>query len=89
MTMEQFCSATQNVQQTTVKLFGSFLLRRKAGRLVATLYQLNDFYVEIIHAPTFKKKTLIRCHTVKQIDTYLNQIDISALTNLLKEPDGS
>jgi hypothetical protein len=88
ITKEQFTAATPNVQYTLVKLYGAFLLRRKAGKLIATLYQMNDFYAEVIYAPILKNKIFIRCYTVKGIDNYLDQIDISAVTNLLKERDG-
>ncbi len=88
MTKEQFCSATPNVQQTVVKLHGAFLLRRKVGKVTATLYQMDGFYVEVVYAPVLKNKSFIRCYTVKQIDAYLNQIDITALTDMLKEQNG-
>jgi hypothetical protein len=84
MNMEQFSAATQNVQLTLVELRGMLLLLQKAEKLIAGLYPLDDFYGGIIYSPAFESTKFMRCFTVKQIDGYLKQVDISSAIHRLK-----
>jgi hypothetical protein len=83
MTIKQFAGATHFVQKTMVKFHGIPLLRQQKDTCSTILYQLYSFYVEVECADRATSESQIRWYTVEQIDTYLNQIDLSAIEDLL------
>jgi hypothetical protein len=84
MTIYQFRASSPHLQHALVATEGVFLLKRPSGAGTALLYQLNDFYVEIIYAAKFQSRGIIRCLSVKEIQPYLRQIDVSTIQHLLQ-----
>lgn len=83
MTIQQFDAATRYVQKAMVKFHGSFLLKRETGSQVTELYQVDGFYVEVTNPFLPIALPTIKTISLDEIDTYLSQIDISFVHQLL------
>jgi hypothetical protein len=76
--IDKFKALSKNEQYDIVHYFGIFLSQYHKGEYLVALYQLHSFYVEVV----FKSHTLIvlKCfESLKELDKFLNQIDISEL----------
>ena len=84
MTFSKFCSATQYVQKTVLLFHGVYLLERKIDDLLAVLYQVDGFYVEVFFRDHSTGIYQIKSYAdVNSIDAYLRMVDISVLTDLI------
>jgi lipoate-protein ligase A len=84
MTFSKFCRATQYVQKTVLLFHGTYLLERKVNELIAVLYQVDDFYVEVFFRDNSSGIYQLKSYAdVNAIDAYLNMIDIGEITELL------
>jgi hypothetical protein len=84
MTFSKFCTATQYVQKTVLLFHGVFLLERRVNDLLAVLYQVDNFYVEVFFRDNSTGIYQLKSYAdVNGIDAYLCLIDISDLTELL------
>ena len=86
MTEQQFDVATYYVQRTIVEMHGSYLLTKKSGHISATLYQLDNFYVEVIKSAVPNSRPLFKSFSIKEkeLDDYLCQIDLSSIHLMLE-----
>jgi hypothetical protein len=87
MTIQQFYAAPINTQQAWIRLKGELLLQREGAACNASLYQFEDFYVEVVCQQSFGQTKVIRCMTVVGIEPYLWKVDITPILSLLKESD--
>jgi hypothetical protein len=84
MTIQQFGDATHYVQDTMIKTHGVFLLSKATGNITTSLYQLDDFYVEVIKSSSPNSTPLFQSCSIRGIDEYLCQVDISSIHLLLE-----
>ena len=86
MTIQQFGDATHYVQRTILQMHGVYLLTKKTRGITASLYQVDNFYVEVIKSSLPDTTPLIKSYSVKEeeLDDYLNEIDLSSIQHLLK-----
>ena len=86
MTRQQFGDATHYVQRTILQMHGVYLLTKKYGSLTASLYQVDDFYVEVIKSSLPNSTPLFKTYSIKEteLDDYLCQVDLSFLHHLLE-----
>jgi hypothetical protein len=78
ITINQFNSLAKDAKADVVYNFGMYLLHYENVRHIFSLYQLSDFYVEMVYSIK-KKKVLIRIKghpTPDTIEKYLLQIDL-------------
>ena len=81
ITTYQFNSLTKDAKADVVYNFGMYLLHYENVRHIFSLYQLSDFYVEMVYS-TRKRKVLVRIKSHATPDTiqkYLLQIDLQDL----------
>ncbi|RYY42237.1 MAG: hypothetical protein EOO06_21430 [Chitinophagaceae bacterium] len=83
MTIEQFAGATPYVQRTMVKFHGTFQLEKSLPTGSAKLYQIDDFYVEVVLSSVPYSLPTFECFSYNDIDDYLCMVDISGLKSLL------
>lgn len=84
MTFSKFCTATQYVQKTVLLFHGVYLMERTVNDLLAVLYQVDDFYVEVFFRDNSTGIYQLKSYAdINGIDVYLCMLDISELTNLL------
>ena len=84
MTFSKFCRASQYVQKTVLLFHGVLLLERKVNDLLAVLYQVDNFYVEVFFRDSSSGIYQLKSYAdVSAIDVYLNMIDISEVNALL------
>ena len=84
MTFSKFCAATQYVQKTVLLFHGVYLMERKIDDLLAVLYQVDGFYVEVYFRDNSTGIYQIKSYAdVNCIDPYLRMVDISELTDLV------
>ena len=86
MTIQQFGDATHHVQRTILEMHGIYLLTKKRGDVSASLYQVDNFYVEVIKATLPNTTPLFKNYSIKEneIDAYLSEIDLSSIQHLLE-----
>ena len=61
---------------------GIYLGKRKAGRKIFLLYQVEGFYIEILYRVYRRVIEQIRiCETTAVLDPYLEQIDVEYLVS--------
>lgn len=82
MKLLAFMLLSSNEQADVLYVSGTYIGKRKTGRCISVLYQLEHFYVEV----TFKKYrsaiSAVRCfETTDQLDPYIEPINISELIN--------
>lgn len=82
MTIQQFGDATHYVQETMLRFHGVFLLEKRAGNVIASLYHLDGFYVEVNHSSFPNSTPLFQSYSIREIDDYLSQVDISSIHHL-------
>ncbi|HEU4902268.1 MAG TPA: hypothetical protein VFT06_05725 [Flavisolibacter sp.] len=82
MTIKQFRAASHNVQVAIVQFEGAFLLKRRGGGMDLLLYQVGDFYVEVVCIGSGNRIRIIGCYSFEEIDHYLAFIDISVIKKL-------
>ena len=83
MTIQQFGDATHYVQETMLRFHGVFLLEKRAGSVIASLYHLDGFYDEVTHSYFPNSTPLIQSYSIREIEDYLSQVDISSIHHLL------
>jgi hypothetical protein len=84
MTIQQFGDATHYVQDTMIQIHGIFLISNTTGNITNSLYQLDDFYVEVIKSSLPNSTPLFQSYSINGIDDYLCQVDISSIYHLLE-----
>jgi hypothetical protein len=86
MTIQQFGDATHYVQCTMLEIHGIYLLTKRTGDISASLYQLDNFYVEMSKSGLPNSKPLFKTYSIKEkeIDDYLCQVDLSPIHRLLE-----
>ena len=86
MTTQQFGDATHYVQRTILKMHGICLLKRKTSSFTAFLYQVDDFYVEVIKSDLPNQTPLIKSFSVSanSLGDYLCMVDLSFIHYLLE-----
>ena len=85
MNIYQFRASPPDQQHAMLQQSGVFLLKKTgSGKCTTLLFQLNDFYVELLYANSFSSNGIIRCLWVREIKPYLDQIDLSSLSPLLQ-----
>jgi hypothetical protein len=84
MTFSKFCTSSDYVQKTVILFHGVLLMERKYNGLIATLYQVDGFYVEVFSKENSMSIIRLRSYAdVNGIESYLRMIDISEVTALL------
>jgi hypothetical protein len=82
MNLYEFEMLTDNEQVDLLYKEGVYLGKRKVGEYSVVLYQVDNFYIEILYKKYRYYISRIRCFTsVKLLDPYLSQIDIVELIN--------
>ena len=84
MTIQQFGDATHYVQETIISFHGVFLLKKRTGRITASLYHLDGFYVEVTRSSFPDSTPMFQSYSIAEIDDYLSQVDISSVYHLLE-----
>lgn len=80
---DQFRKRSPYVQQMLVKKYGVLLFAKSDSVVSAWLYQLGNFYLEVI----FDEREMKLLHTncfedVQGLNTYLDELDISDVLKL-------
>jgi hypothetical protein len=84
MKLQQFRSASQEVQEKLVKMRGVFLMERKSLGVSVLLFQLDGFYVEVFYNTTTSTVSFIKSfEDMDGIEAYLQRIDIRQVTAIL------
>jgi len=84
MTFTKFCGATQFVQKTVIMFHGMLIMERNTKGFRAELYQVDDFYVEILYCKNSNKiSRLIGYADTNGIDHYLELINIKEIEGLI------
>jgi hypothetical protein len=85
MTFSKFCTATQYVQKTVLLFHGVYLLERRVNDLLAVLYQVDNFYVEVFFRDNSTGIYQLKSYAdVNGIDPYLQMVDIAEITDCLQ-----
>ncbi|MGN6399674.1 MAG: hypothetical protein ACTHMD_04415 [Flavisolibacter sp.] len=80
MTLNQFRSSSNYVQQQMVKHHAVFLLERRSLDWNILLFQLDGFYVEVYYERKAQKVEKFKSFDdVEQLEPYLRKIDVPAL----------
>ena len=79
MTLKQFRSCSNYVQQQMIKHQSVFLLERRSLDWNILLFQLDGFYVEVYYErKTQKVEKLKSFDDIEQLEPYLCKIDVPA-----------
>ncbi|HEU0111436.1 MAG TPA: hypothetical protein VFQ73_11190 [Flavisolibacter sp.] len=82
MTLQQFRSCSNYVQQQLLRHQAVFLSERRSMDWNILLFQLESFYVEVYYERKTQKVELIKSFDdMDQLDPYLRKIDVLALMN--------
>lgn len=85
MTFDNFQTLSPTAQQKALEHCGVFLLARRGVRATAELYQVNNFYVELVYDENQSAVVRLLCfQDTGKLTCYLRQIDISELKCLLR-----
>ena len=85
MTIDDFQVLPPDLQYALVQETGVFLLAKTGVRATAKLYQLNNFYVEVIYKEQEAAVWRLTAHKdTCQFRGYLSQISLSELLPLLR-----
>ena len=80
MKIYQFRLLSQDDQVEALQKDGVFIGKKRYGRQIRVLFQLDSFYVEVIYTKYRVSISHFRCFTsVALIEPYLDQIRIKAL----------
>ena len=84
MKLQQFRSASQEVQEKLVQRRGVFLMERKSLGVSVLLFQLEGFYVEVFYNTGTGVVNLVKSFDdMDGIEAYLNRVDISEVMAML------
>ena len=84
MNLQQFRSASREVQEKLEKCKGVFLMERKSLGISVLLYQIDGFYVEIFYNAATGIISFVKSfEDMDGIEAYLDSIDISDVTAIL------
>jgi hypothetical protein len=84
MKLQQFRSASQEVQEKLVKWRGVFLMERKSLGVSVLLFQLDGFYVEVFYNTANATVSFVKSfEDMDGIEAYLDRIDIREVTEML------
>lgn len=84
MKLQQFRSASKEVQEKMVKVEGVFLMERKSLGVSVLLFQVDGFYVEVFYNTATNSVSFIKSfEDMDGIEAYLERIDISEVADLL------
>ena len=85
MNLQQFRSASREVQEKLVKREGVFLMERKSLGVSVLLFQLHGFYVEVFYNTTTNTVSFIKSfEDMDGIEAYLCMVDISEVVGMLR-----
>lgn len=80
MTLKEFLLLTQDDQVRLLYLNGVYIGKRKLGKTIVVLYQLEGFYAEVYYQ---KYRRLIECFScfadTARLEPYLAQINVEYL----------
>lgn len=80
--MCDFAALEQSLQSDILYRQGTYLGKRNEGEAVKVLYQLNNFYIEVVyHKYRCHIDTIICFDSTDMLDPYLENISIEALIN--------
>jgi hypothetical protein len=86
MTIEEFNYLDETMKAEVLSIMGIFLSERNEGCFRITLYQVENFYVEIYYHMTRFFYVCIRSfQDVRELAPYLEHIDISEIYDVLYE----
>ncbi len=84
MKLQQFRSASQEVQEKLVKMRGVFLMERKSLGVSVLLFQLDGFYVEVFYNTATSTVSFVKSFDdMDGIEAYLERIDIREVKAIL------
>jgi hypothetical protein len=84
MTIDHFQALSAERQYQEVQQTGVFLLSRTGVRALAKLYQLHDFYVEVLYRDQGPAVLRLTAYSeTGQLRGYLSQISLAELLPLL------
>ena len=84
MTLQQFRSASREVQEKLVKMRGVFLMERKSLGVSVLLFQLHGFYIEVFYNTATSSVSFVKSfEDMDGIEAYLDKIDISEVMAIL------
>jgi hypothetical protein len=84
MKLQQFRSASREVQEKLVKCKGVFLMERKSLGVSVLLFQLDGFYVEVFYNTTTATVSFVKSfEDMDGIEAYLDKIDIREVMAML------
>ncbi len=84
MKLQQFRSASREVQEKLVKWKGVFLMERKSLGVSVLLFQLDGFYVEVFYNTATHSVSFVKSfEDMDGIEAYLDKIDISEVMAIL------
>jgi hypothetical protein len=84
MNLQQFRSASREVQEKLVKCKGVFLMERKSLGISVLLYQIDGFYVEVFYNTATELVSFVKSfEDMDGIEAYLHNIDITEVTAIL------
>jgi hypothetical protein len=80
MTLAQFNKLSTEEQQKAVLIQGVFLAERKDPPLRMMLYDMGNFYVEVVFLSRYNKVAWFNgFQSTKKLEPYLQKIDISPI----------
>ena len=84
MKLQQFRSASREVQEKLVKMKGVFLMERKSLGVAVLLFQLDGFYVEVFYNTANNTVNFVKSFDdMDGIEAYLDRINISEVMAML------
>ena len=80
MTLYQFNKMSPQNQSTAMKMFGSFAASRKVDNEYLHLFQIDAFYVEVLHNRNKACTEIIRSFkSTNMLKPYLDEINLESL----------
>ena len=85
MTLQQFRSLPKDIQRKIVNDYDVFLFGRTGVCLIAKIYQIDSFYVELFFDTKMSVVTQLKSfEDTAPLEPYLRMVDVKELQLLLK-----